>query len=153
MDVAFISEATYPHYFGGVSVWCDQLVRGMSEYDFHVVNLVATGSEPTVWELPDNVASVTCIPTWGAPPGGRGPGRRALGLFSGLLADLLDVLLRRADQSPASFGDALRGLFEYAQRENLSASFTSDTAVGVLMDQWPDGHEGEPSLHDALTAL
>ncbi len=45
MDVALIGEGTYPHQFGGVSVWCDQLVRGMTDYDFLLVALVATGAE------------------------------------------------------------------------------------------------------------
>ena len=45
MKIAMMTEGTYPHQFGGVSVWCDQLVRGMPEHDFHVVALVATGAE------------------------------------------------------------------------------------------------------------
>jgi len=28
MDIALAAEGTYPHQFGGVSVWCDQMVRG-----------------------------------------------------------------------------------------------------------------------------
>ena len=61
MDVALIGEGTYPHQFGGVSVWCDQLVRGMPDYDFLLVALTATGAEPVRWSLPDNVASVGCL--------------------------------------------------------------------------------------------
>src|SRR5947208_7299058 len=123
MDVAFISEATYPHFFGGVSVWCDQLVRGMTGYDFHVVNLVATGTEPMVWELPENVASVATIPLWGAPPAGpRPPGKRARRAFGQMLAEFLGVVLsdQHAGQDPAlslAFGDSLREMFEYAQVE------------------------------------
>ena len=78
MDVALIGEGTYPHQFGGVSVWCDQLVRGMPDYDFLLVALVATGTEPVRWSLPDNVTSVATVPLWGPPPPGpasRRPGR------------------------------------------------------------------------------
>ena len=38
-----MTEGTYPHQFGGVSVWCDQLVRGMPSQDFQVVAGVAQG--------------------------------------------------------------------------------------------------------------
>ena len=65
MDVTLTSEGAYPHSFGGVSVWCDQLVRRLSGIRFDLVSLVATGTEPTVWQLPDNVASLTAIPLWG----------------------------------------------------------------------------------------
>ena len=68
MDVALIGEGTYPHQFGGVSVWCDQLVRGMPDYDFSLVALTATGSEPVRWSLPENVTSVASVPLWGPPP-------------------------------------------------------------------------------------
>src|SRR5215472_4151707 len=83
MEVAFIGEGTYPHQFGGVSVWCDQLVRGMTDYDFKLVALVATGAEPVRWTLPDNVTSVTAVPLWGPrlprrPPAGAAGGDPAV---------------------------------------------------------------------------
>ena len=34
MKVAISAEGTYPHQFGGVSVWCDQLIRALTSYDF-----------------------------------------------------------------------------------------------------------------------
>ena len=37
MKVALIAEGTYPHQLGGVSVWCDQLVRGMPDHTFVLV--------------------------------------------------------------------------------------------------------------------
>jgi len=32
--VTLLTEGTYPHSLGGVSVWCDQLVEGMPDVDF-----------------------------------------------------------------------------------------------------------------------
>ena len=55
MDVALIGEGTYPHQFGGVSVWCDQLVRGMPDYDFLLVALVATTPDITLAEIADHL--------------------------------------------------------------------------------------------------
>ena len=45
MKVALTAEGTYPHQFGGVSVWCDQLIRGLPQHEFTVIPLVATGNE------------------------------------------------------------------------------------------------------------
>src|ERR1700751_458857 len=97
MDVALIGEATYPHQFGGVSVWCDQLVRGMTDYDFELVALVATGTEPVRWTLPDNVASVTAVPRGGPPPAAPTSRRRSRwrprAVECPALRDLISVLL------------------------------------------------------------
>ena len=57
MKIAMVTEGTYPHQFGGVSVWCDQIIRGMPGYDFELLALVGTGAEPVVWDLPANVTS------------------------------------------------------------------------------------------------
>lgn len=169
MDVALLTEGTYPYQFGGVSVWCDQLVRGMPGYDFHVVALVATGAEQCVWPLPDNVASVVAVPLWGPQPAGSRPGWRARSGFRPILAELIDVLLDPSAPAQARFGGVLRELAGYAQRESLTASFTSEEAVRLLSEAWrerghvsaPDGSVGQdpvpptavPTLHDALIVL
>ena len=66
MKIAMITEGTYPHQFGGVSVWCDQIIRGMSDYDFQLVSLVGTGAEQAVWDLPENISSLITIALWGS---------------------------------------------------------------------------------------
>ena len=68
MNITLITEGTYPHHLGGVSVWCDQLVRDIAENQFHVLALSATGLEKNTWELPSNVVAVDNIPLWSAPP-------------------------------------------------------------------------------------
>ena len=32
MKIALVSEGTYPYAMGGVSVWCEQLIKGMPDY-------------------------------------------------------------------------------------------------------------------------
>src|SRR4051794_24388039 len=93
MDVALISEGTYPHSFGGVSVWCDQLVRGLPGYRFHLVALVSEGSELPAWQLPDNIASLTNIAVWGPQPARYRSGRLVRARFRLLLSELVDCLL------------------------------------------------------------
>ncbi len=161
MDVALIGEGTYPHQFGGVSVWCDQLVRGMPDYDFLLVALTATGAEPVRWSLPENVTSVTSVPLWGPPPPGPASGSGWFGrprpVACPALGELIDILLAPPGEAQDRFADALREMFEFAQKENLTASLASEGAVSLLSDAWQDWRldstEAAPTLLDAVTAM
>jgi len=73
VDITLITEGTYPHNMGGVSVWCDQLLREMSEHTFELLSISATGTEKSTWELPSNVARVGTIPSGGRHPGAGRP--------------------------------------------------------------------------------
>jgi polysaccharide biosynthesis protein PelF len=151
-----MTEGTYPHGFGGVSVWCDQLIRGMPGYDFHLVAIVATEAEQVVWTLPDNVSSMDRVLLWGPPAPSPLPGHRDA-LPVRLLRQFIDVLLDPSAAAQPLFADILRELFDYAQRRNLSAGLASDKAVRLLSDawrdRWPDSAQPAPTLHDAVTAL
>ena len=156
MKIAMITEGTYPHQFGGVSVWCDQIIRGMPGYDFQLVALVGTGAEQVVWDLPGSVSSVVTVKLWGSPPTGPRAGRRR-GFPTRLVRRLIDSLLDPAEEAQSRFGEVLRQLFEYAQRGNLSASLSSRRAVRLLTeawrDRWPDADRPLPTVQDAVTAM
>jgi glycosyltransferase involved in cell wall biosynthesis len=152
MKVAMVTEGTYPYGFGGVSVWCDQLIRGMPGYDFHLVALVGTGAEQVVWHLPANIVALHSVPLWGPPPTGRRGG-----LPLRLLSELVDTLLDSSAEAQYRFGDVLHELFEFSQQGNLSAGLASEKAVRLLSEAWQDRWSGDkehaPSLHDAVTAM
>ena len=143
MRVSLISEGAYPHSFGGVSVWCDQLVRRSTSVDFTLVSLVATGNEQPVWQLPENVDGLATIPLWGpAAPRRARLSRSARSEFRPLLQDLLRCLLAERDPTAERrFGQVLRLLFDFAQREDLSAALGSEDALAVLTRAW-----SEPSV-------
>ena len=157
MEIALIGEGTYPHQFGGVSVWCDQLVRGLPEYDFHVVALVATGQEPVRWELPDNVTKVTTVPLWGPVAYGPVAARRARKTLLPAVETLLETLVSPYEEKDADFGAAMRELAERAQDLPLSAAVSSDEAVACLSKAWQARSEDEElsplTLDDAVTAV
>jgi glycosyltransferase involved in cell wall biosynthesis len=156
VDIALTAEGTYPHHFGGVSVWCDQLVRGLPEYDFQLVPLIATGSEPVRWSLPGNVTRLDPVAMWGpAPAPPRGARRRPA---SGPpIRELIDILLAPPDQDQDEFGYVMRELFEYAQLGNLSAALGGEESVRMLSDawreRWSDPDVPPPTLHDAVMAI
>jgi len=156
MKIALMTEGTYPFAFGGVSVWCDQLIRGMPGYDFHVVALVATSAEVAVWALPDNVRSTVTMPLWGPGPAPAARGRG--GLPPRLLRQFIEIMLDSSAAAQRRFGAMLGELHEYASRHGeLSTSLASDRAVRVLAeawrDRWPRAQQPAPTLHDAVTAL
>lgn len=86
MRVALINEGTYPYAAGGVSTWCDQLVRGLSEVRWSLVSIVAGDQPPGAPELPANVVEVVPVPVWGAARPGRHHAERAAArVFRGML--------------------------------------------------------------------
>jgi polysaccharide biosynthesis protein PelF len=154
MKIALMTEGTYPFAFGGVSVWCDQLIRGMPGYDFHLVALVATAADPAVWALPGNVVSMVKVPLWEPAPAARRRG----GLPLRVLRQLIDTLLDSPADGQHRFTGVLRELHEYASRhETLGIGLGNDKAVRLLAqawrDRWPEAGRPAPTLHDAVTAL
>jgi polysaccharide biosynthesis protein PelF len=169
MKVALTAEGTYPHHFGGVSVWCDQLIRGLPRHEFQLIPLVATGAEPVRWELPANVSAVAAIPMWGPPPPLPMRARLRRDRVPLPVRELLDVLLTPRAQGQDRFAGALRELSGYAQTRNLRAVLASEESVGLLAAAWrerqpgsaagqgrPDGAvpaRGAPTLDDAVTGM
>ena len=153
--VTMLTEGTYPLVHGGVSTWCDQLVRGMPEVDFHIVSLSGSGREPVTWELPPNVRRHTSVPTWGPRPGrGRPPYgrdlRRFVDAYERLLLSFLDP------EASCDFGENLYVLAELARAGRLSSALRTEAALRSLMWIWTMPHvptaAAGPTVHDALTA-
>jgi polysaccharide biosynthesis protein PelF len=154
MKIALMTEGTYPFAFGGVSVWCDQLIRGMPGYDFHLVALVATAAGAPVWSLPGNVVSMVKVPLWDPVPAA---GRRG-GLPLRLLRQLIDVLLDSPADGQRRFAGVLREVQEFGSRRGSRClSLANDKAVRLLAQAWrdrsPEARRPAPTLHDAVTAL
>lgn len=157
--VTMLTEGTYPHVHGGVSTWCDQLVRGMPEVDFNVIALTGSGREPVTWELPRNVYRHTSVPLWGAPParrlrsGLRGKARRS---FTETYETFLLSLLDPTPGSSHGFSESLRELALLARAGRLTAALRSESVLRLLMTVWTRPGlataAAEPTIHDALTA-
>ncbi|MGW5481067.1 GT4 family glycosyltransferase PelF [Streptomyces sp. NPDC004008] len=152
--VTLLTEGTYPHSHGGVSVWCDQLVQGMPDLDFDVVAVTGTGREPVVWDLPAQVAGVRSVPMWGAPPEGRAPRGRARNRLVAAYERFLTALLDPCAED--GFAPALYDLARAAADGALSPFLRGDRAIAILSGVWNRPglavREARPTLHDALTA-
>lgn len=93
--VLMTTEGTYPYVVGGVSSWCDLLVKGLPQFRWQVLPIVAGGRHrPLLFELPGNAELLPAIDLWSQdlPPwrarlprrsgGDRWPAALATGLLS-----------------------------------------------------------------------
>jgi polysaccharide biosynthesis protein PelF len=62
--ILLTTEGTYPDVMGGVSSWCDLLVKGMPEFDWQVLPIVAPHGRPPLYELPPHAREVGRIEVW-----------------------------------------------------------------------------------------
>jgi polysaccharide biosynthesis protein PelF len=164
MEIALVTEGTYPYAHGGVSVWCDQLVRGLPEYRFTVHAITGGGLEKSQWETPANVDRVHNIPLWGMLPtrtslrSSRAPKFE----FSRIHQSFLNALLYPSVTDTADFTRALSDMYVYAQQADLGAALTSTESIERLarawVGRWLDLDRSgrtpplEPSLADAIEA-
>ena len=65
LRVCLVAEGSYPHYRGGVSTWCDMLVRGITEVQFSLISIIADPSVEPVYDLPGNVRDLRPVALWG----------------------------------------------------------------------------------------
>lgn len=156
MDILLVAEGTYPHVRGGVSVWCDQMIRGLNNHRFQVVALSATGREPPAYDLPDNVGSLCSVPLWTVQRRER-RGRFAKRPDPGAAIALLEAALSRDPHATAAFETALFELFLQAhQHTDLGDILRTDTVATALAGCWQRFH-GAPGpalrLADAMAAL
>jgi polysaccharide biosynthesis protein PelF len=134
--VLLTTEGTYPYAVGGVSSWCELLVREIKEFDWQVLPIVGAHGKPPLYTLPVHAREVGKIELWSEElPGRRTPGAPATDdLPAVLVRELIgwngdaDALVRafvRCRQSPAGvrsawrsrrgwsqFLDALRGVLD-----------------------------------------
>ncbi|WP_433055996.1 GT4 family glycosyltransferase PelF [Dactylosporangium sp. CS-033363] len=135
MRVVLVNEGTYPYATGGVTTWCDQLVRGLSEVEWDLVAIVGTEPDRPAIELPGNVRSLRAVPVWGPARPARGRPERAAGLLCrGMLGDSPADLVLFAEGLRALAGLAV-GRTRFGRRVGrhpLAGSGLAD----VLLDAW-----------------
>src|SRR5690606_29958947 len=124
---------TYPFHGGGVSVWCDQLVRGLPEHQFHVIAVTSNGGEAKAWDLPDNVTQLTRVPVWGPVRSVRRASQMASRHFREAHRGFVDSVVNPdAPDAVAQLVAALQTMSAHARKANLSAALLSNEALTQL---------------------
>lgn len=150
LSVCLVAEGSYPHYTGGVSTWCDMLVRGLPEVRFTLMSLVANPSVEPVFDLPDNVDQLITVPLWGT--GDVLEIQRRLGLLAILRRkrSAPDPAIRReflplfqhflrllwgVPAQPALLGQVLLGMAEYFQRRDFDQTLKSPPVWQCFLEE------------------
>jgi polysaccharide biosynthesis protein PelF len=65
MRILLITEGSYPFHWGGVSTWCDLLLRHLPQVEFTLLSIVGDPQIQPLFELPDNVKEFRPVALWG----------------------------------------------------------------------------------------
>jgi glycosyltransferase involved in cell wall biosynthesis len=169
--VQLITEGTYPFQEGGVSTWCDALIRNLPEVSFVVVGITGAPATVPTEGLPPNLTDVITLPLWGTL--GVGEAQRGLGWgrafklrrgakraatrerFAALFADLLTDLLAET-ASLRRLGFTLRDLarlFSANDYDTLMGDQSAWRIFSAEVARHVDAMAEPPSLLDLSDAL
>jgi glycosyltransferase involved in cell wall biosynthesis len=62
--ILLTTEGTYPYFMGGVTSWCDLLVRRLVDFDWQVLPVIPAHGRPPLYELPEHAEQLTPIELW-----------------------------------------------------------------------------------------
>jgi polysaccharide biosynthesis protein PelF len=167
-SVLMCTEGTYPHSQGGVSVWCDQLVRGLPEFEFKIFAVTDSPHAKPVFHLPLNVTETRSVALWGTQElGGQETTfaeiyRRKSRTSSNVIREeFLESFHEAADcvvtagRCPEKFATALLNLHLYFKDFDFAKTMTSPEAWDVFLRvcerSFPGGRE--LTIHDATVCL
>ncbi|MBV8480714.1 MAG: DUF3492 domain-containing protein, partial [Actinobacteria bacterium] len=160
------TEGTYPFEGGGVSAWCDVLVRELPEVDFTVLAITGSSTSPLRWDPPPNVRVVR-VPLWeaGDPTTLLEPGvplrDRIRSTTDAVVEEEFVPPFRRVlrgMQDPAALdGSAVHQLARFARRRHWPTAWRSRPAWRAFVAEetvFALAREGQrPSVFDLSEAL
>lgn len=158
MRIALVTEGTYPVRSGGVSTWCDQLLKGLPEYVWTVVGLTATDAERAVLPVPPSVHSVVLHPLWGPqppPPRRRRKGANLRVAVQEALFLLWDAALAPdSEEAVEQAREALHTLFRLSVKTRLASLLAAHGSTAALLAAWEDrcAHLPPMSVAEAVAA-
>lgn len=158
LHVVLTTEGTYPHFRGGVSTWCEALMRGMPETDFTVWALMMNPFISSQYVLPRNVKRFVGLPLWGTEEPveytSEVPAAKVIYLarrtretqakegFVPLLKELLTEI-GSADFDPGHFGQLLYQLHLYFRENDYRATFRSRATWDAVTEVFLRANTGE----------
>ncbi|NWJ47965.1 MAG: GT4 family glycosyltransferase PelF [Chloroflexi bacterium] len=177
ISVLMTTEGTYPFFEGGVSTWCDVLIREMPDIQFELLSMVAQPGLKPRYTLPTNVKHCAAMPLWGT--GGVNELRSEIGtrklhrMRSGINDSVMKsdfekpfkMLLKGLLEDKPDFfklKEALRILVRFFQKHDYDKVFRHpltweifknqiDDISPILKEQFPEAWP--PSLSDVIEAL
>lgn len=144
MKVALVSEGTYPFVHGGVSVWCDQLIRGLPDFDFDLYAIADPGASNALWTLPANVSALHRIDL-SERLRERRISRRARTDFLAAYSRFIDELVARPQTENQRFLRSLQSLYEACRAVPADEVIMSEEGLEIIRAAWL-GETGDPRI-------
>ncbi|MDP4084992.1 MAG: GT4 family glycosyltransferase PelF [Bacillota bacterium] len=144
LSVLLTTEGTYPFHQGGVSTWCDILVKELNMVDFTVYSVMTDPFITQKFQLPGST-SLLKMPLWGTEEPSehlstpfslvylqkkRTTVSVVESLFIPLFKDLISEIIR-PEKNPEQFGIILHRLYKYFQEYEYKETFKSELAWNV----------------------
>lgn len=172
LRVLLATEGTYPFGPGGVSVWCDELVRGLAETDFYVMAIAMNPFVESLFAFPPNVLEVQAIALWGIQdPSENTPGllfsefllsrqrttdEVVIRVFLPILEDFLEALFAE-DPDLDEVGRVLAAMHRYFQVHDYKVTWRHhavwDRFSRAIRRVVAEGRLPEPSVHEQVQGL
>ncbi|MEN8908217.1 MAG: GT4 family glycosyltransferase PelF [Clostridiales bacterium] len=140
IKVMLTTEGTYPFHQGGVSTWCDALIKNCNKIDFTVYSITMNPFITKKFTLPEN-ANMIQVPLWGTEEPSEHLNlpfskvfldkknttndvidTQFIDCFSNLIIEILNL-----KKDPEKFADILLNLFKYFSKYEYKKSFKSET--------------------------
>ncbi|HLP16112.1 MAG TPA: GT4 family glycosyltransferase PelF [Bacteroidota bacterium] len=175
LNVLLITEGTYPYVGGGVSTWCDSLIRELKSVHFSIIAVTGAPISTMKYVLPSNVRYLRQVPMWGSeePSEYIQPERsfadiytnrtettdeviseKFIPVFEEFLEDIVDP--NRRPPRPEVIFRLYKYFRQYEYKTTFRSSLTWETFRAMVLrtaGQWGDLSEEQPSLFDVTTAL
>ncbi len=166
------TEGTYPYHLGGVSTWCDTLVRLVGDAEFTVFAVAMNPFVRSRFEFPESVRQVVTIPLWGTQDPSEHKEQMPFSeiflqkqrttvdeVSRGFLPEMMTFLeqMRRSGDDPEAVGYALAAMHRHFQVFDYRETFKSEVVWQAFRDFLHDAAETgawpEPSVFEAVQAL
>ncbi|HET7434499.1 MAG TPA: GT4 family glycosyltransferase PelF [Thermoanaerobaculia bacterium] len=141
LSVLMTTEGTYPYSGGGVSTWCDALLRNTPDIRWTLLPLMMNPHIEQKFEPPDNVRRILGVPLWGIEEPAefitdipfaqhydrkRRTNEEVIAReFLPLLRDFLGVVCGDTGDS-VTFGRVLTGMEDYFRQYDYNETFKSE---------------------------
>ncbi len=154
-SILLTTEGTYPCFSGGVSHWCDQLIRRLPNYDFDVLAIGSSPHQRPIYQFPRNLRNYMMLPLWGTEeagwqdpvvsaavqrklPEGASPEDRFMEAFARTVGAVLTPF-----SPPGEMAEGLCGLYRYFRfydyAQTMSSRAVWDTFRNLMIERFPGG--------------
>ncbi len=178
LSVLFETEGTYPYVGGGVSTWCDILVRELPQVDYHICAVTGDPNVKFKYDLMPNVRQIIHVPLWGTEepaefilpqvPFSEIYLRKQETTYQVIEEKFIPLFhhflqgMEEAGPDMTPYGRTIHELYHYFQQYDYIESFKAPQVWEVFRDEMlrpyrerPDDFlpEERPNLYDLTTAL